>query len=107
MSQEIEAQAPTPSANPPLPGKITYEEFIEWADEVTWAEWIDGEVIPLRRQAEFYHLGIDGIFTAVAIGDDGIFRSTVLEGLWLKVDWLWQDPLPPLMTVLKEWGLVK
>jgi hypothetical protein len=30
----------------------------------------------------------------------------VIEGLWLKVDWLWQDPLPTLMSVLKEWGLV-
>jgi hypothetical protein len=30
-----------------------------------------------------------------------------LEGLWLKVEWLWQEPLPPLMSVLKKWGLVK
>jgi len=30
----------------------------------------------------------------------------VLKGLWLKVDWLWQRPLPRLKTVLKEWGLL-
>ena len=36
----------------------------------------------------------------------GIFHSEVLAGLWIKVDWLWQEPLPPLMSVLKEWGLV-
>ena len=23
-----------------------------------------------------------------------------------RVDWLWQEPLPPLLTVLKEWGIV-
>jgi hypothetical protein len=30
----------------------------------------------------------------------------VLDGLWLKVDWLWQEPLPPVLDVLKEWRLV-
>ena len=61
---------------------------------------------PIRKQAEFYLLGADGIYATVTVGD-GIFRSVVLEGLWLKVDWVWQEPLPPLMSILKEWGLVK
>ncbi len=39
--------------------------------------------------------------------ENGIYHGKVIEGLWLKVDWLWQDPLPTLMSVLKEWGLVK
>jgi Uma2 family endonuclease len=26
-------------------GKISYEQFLEWLDEDTWAEWIDGEVV--------------------------------------------------------------
>ncbi len=194
--------------------RMTYEEFLEWVDENTWAEWVDGEVIILspasdphqdllgflssllryfveahelgrvliapfqmklsvrpsgrepdlifiakehfdrlkktyldgpadlaieivrtdsrsrdrgekfyeyeqagvpeywmldrsRRQAEFYHLGENGTYQRMNLGDDGIFRSREIEGLWLKVDWLWQDPLPMLMSVLKEWGLVK
>jgi Uma2 family endonuclease len=35
---------------PHTPGperKLTYEEFLAWADEDTWAEWVDGEVIVL------------------------------------------------------------
>ena len=24
--------------------KMTYEEFLGWCDEDTWAEWVDGEV---------------------------------------------------------------
>jgi Uma2 family endonuclease len=28
-------------------GKMTYEEFLTWADEDTWAEWVNGEVIIL------------------------------------------------------------
>jgi Uma2 family endonuclease len=38
-AQTIRREAP--------PGKMTYEEFLAWADEDTWAEWVDGEVIVL------------------------------------------------------------
>jgi Uma2 family endonuclease len=62
---------------------------------------------PTRKQAEFYELGSDGVYSAITIDDDGLFRSKVIEDLWLKVDWLWQEPLPTLMSVLREWGLVK
>jgi hypothetical protein len=27
--------------------KLTYEEFLTWCDEDTWAEWVDGEVVVL------------------------------------------------------------
>jgi hypothetical protein len=30
----------------------------------------------------------------------------VLRGLWLEVAWLWQKPMPTLMSVLKAWKLV-
>lgn len=213
MAQEIGTEPlRTPQRTAPT-GKITYEEFLAWADEDTWAEWVNGEVVvltpasnrhqmligfllnlmqhfteahdlgrvlcapfqmktgpdlpgrepdilfiarehldriqnsyldgpadlvveiispdsrardrgekfyeyeqggvreywlldPLRRQAEFYQRGPDGIFRLVPSGEDGIYRSAVLEGLWLKVEWLWQEPLPPLMSVLREWRLV-
>lgn len=211
MAQETKTE---PFEASPAPrGKMTYEEFLAWADEDTWAEWVDGEVMllmsasdehqdladfltallrhfteahqlgivrsapfqmktgpslpgrepdiifvarehldrikhvyldgpadlvveiispesrsrdrgakfyeyeqggvceywlldPLRRQAEFYGLGTDGIYHPLEVDHDGILRSLVLPGLWLKVEWLWQAPLPPLLGVLKEWGLV-
>jgi Uma2 family endonuclease len=62
---------------------------------------------PIRKEAEFYHLSEQGSFTLIDVGTDRIFRSEVLDGLWLNVDWLWQEPLPPLMFILKEWGLVR
>jgi hypothetical protein len=37
---------------------------------------------------------------------DGMLHSKVLAGLWLRIDWLWQEPLPQSLTVLKEWGLI-
>jgi Uma2 family endonuclease len=61
---------------------------------------------PQRKQAEFYQLGGDGIYHLVPVGDDGVYHSAALKGLWLKVDWLWQEPLPTLMSVLKAWKLV-
>jgi len=30
----------------------------------------------------------------------------VVKGLWLRVHWLWQSPLPHVLAVLKEWELV-
>ena len=30
----------------PLPkGKISFEAFLDWCDEDTWAEWEDGEIV--------------------------------------------------------------
>jgi Uma2 family endonuclease len=213
MAQELNNEPlKTPKKAAP-PGKMTYEEFLAWADEDTWAEWVNGEVVILtpasnkhqdlagfltallrhfvetsqrgvvrfapfqmktgptlpgrepdilfiarehldrlrdtymdgpadlvveiisrdsrardrgekfyeyeqggireywlldylRRQAEFYQLGPEGIYRAVPVSADGIYRSAVLEGLWLKEEWLWEEPLPSLMSVLREWQLV-
>ena len=80
------------------------DKYYEYEQAGVREYWL---IDPARKQAEFYRLESNGIYSAVAIGNDGIFRSSVIEGLWLKVDWLWQDPLPTLMSVLKEWGLVK
>lgn len=213
MAQELKTQTPTSPVTPtPLP-RMTYEEFLEWADGIR-AEWVDGEVIVMsppsnphqslmaflgalllhfveakqlgriflppfqmklntrpsgrepdllfiskdklsnlkhnyldgpadmvveivspesqsrdrgdkfyeyedagileywildqtRRRAEFYHLEAEGNYKLIDPDENGIYHSKVIEDLWLKVDWLWQDPLPTLMSVLKEWGLVK
>ncbi len=189
--------------------KVSFEEFIEWCDEDTWAEWVDGEIVlmpspnidhqdcgslletvmriyveqnnlgkivrapfamkmaaisrgrepdllfvqrdrthlitrnyldgpadlaveivspestkrdreekfaeyeaagvreywmfdPDHRKAEFYQLGEDGRYHRVEIGADGIYRSKVVAGFWLRVDWLWQTPLPATLNVLRE-----
>ena len=80
------------------------EKFYEYEQARVREYWL---VDPVRKQVEFYRLGDDGIYQLVSIGEDGIFRSAVLSGLTLKVDWLWQEPLPMLLSVLKEWGLVR
>ena len=79
------------------------DKFYEYEQGGVREYWL---IDPLRRQAEFYRLGEDGIFHLVVVGEDGVFHSAVLDGLWLKVEWLWRKPLPPLLSVLKEWRLV-
>jgi Uma2 family endonuclease len=213
MAQEINTEPPVTPARAAPAGKMTYEEFLAWADEDTWAEWVNGEVIVLtpasnrhqmlmgfllnlfqhfveehqlgrvlcapfqmklgpdmpgrepdilfiardrldrlqnayfdgpadlvveiisrdsrsrdrgekfyeyeqagvreywlldhlRRQAEFYQLGPDGIYRLTPVDAQGLYRSAVLQGLWLQEAWLWQEPLPPLMSILREWGFV-
>lgn len=79
------------------------EKYYEYEQGGVREYWL---LDPLRKQAEFYRRGKDGFYRVVPISDDGIFRSAVLKGLWLKVAWLWQTPLPQVIPVLKEWGLV-
>ena len=64
--------------------------------------WI---VDPRRDQAEFLALNPEGRYQALPI-ETGIVRSVVLDGLWLDVGWLWQEPLPPLVGVLRDWMLI-
>jgi len=60
---------------------------------------------PDREQAEFYRLE-EGRYRLVYPDAEGIYRSEVLPGFWLRVDWLWQDPLPPVLEVLRGLELV-
>jgi len=61
---------------------------------------------PIRKEAIFYQLGADARYRAAALDRRGGYHSAVLEGLWLDPEWLWQEPLPKLMDVLREWKLI-
>jgi hypothetical protein len=47
-----------------------------------------------------------GLYRAAGINADSIYRSSVLAGFWLRVAWLWQNPLPPVLSVLRELGII-
>lgn len=34
-----------PRRSPEIPSGMTYQEFLDWLDEDTRAEWVDGQVI--------------------------------------------------------------
>ena len=42
-----------------VPGRMTFEEFLAWADEDTRAEWVDGEVVPLTPASRRHQLVAD------------------------------------------------
>lgn len=49
---------------PSGPRKMTYEEFLEWADEDTLAEWVDGEVV-MSTPASNIHQDLSGFLESV------------------------------------------
>jgi hypothetical protein len=81
MTSKVEHKAPPP-------GEVTFEAFLEWADEDTWAEWVDGEIIMMTVNA------------------DGAYDSRMAVGFCLRPEWLWAEPLPKVLDVARELGLL-
>jgi Uma2 family endonuclease len=79
------------------------EKFYEYEQGGVPEYWL---IDPDRQQAEFYQMGADRIYRLTPEDDQGCYHSRALEGLWLKVAWLWQRPMPSLLSVLKEWRLI-
>jgi Uma2 family endonuclease len=79
------------------------EKFYEYEQGGVKEYWL---IDPQREQAEFYQRSKKGIYQVVQPEAEGRYHSAVLRGLWISTDWLWQKPLPPLVKILKEWGLV-
>ncbi|MCS6950632.1 MAG: Uma2 family endonuclease [bacterium] len=77
------------------------EKFYEYEAAGVLEYWL---VDPERKQAEFYQLGEDGVYRAALIGSAGVYRSRVVEGMWIEVEWLWQQP--DVLEVLRAWGLL-
>jgi len=57
---------------------------------------------PVRRWAEFYRLGEDGRYRTAFAGAEGVYQTEALPGFWLRVQWLWQEPLPHPLRALGE-----
>ena len=79
------------------------EKFEEYQRGGVREYWL---IDPLREEASFYRLDGNGHYQPIPVGKDGIFRSSALSGFWMRVAWLWQDPLPTVLSVLREWRLV-
>lgn len=79
------------------------EKFYEYEAGGVREYWL---IDPERRQAEVYELGADARYRLRFGGGAGVYRSEVLPGFWLKVEWLWQEPLPPVLDVLRELAVV-
>jgi Uma2 family endonuclease len=78
------------------------EKFYEYEAGGVGEYWL---IDPLRQRAEFYQLE-EGRYTLVQPDAGGVYHSAVVRGFWLRVTWLWQDPLPPTLDVLRELGII-
>jgi Uma2 family endonuclease len=86
--------------SPGTEGTDRGDKFSEYEQGGVKEYWL---IDPLRKQADFYQRGDEGIFHLMPV-EGNIMRSQVLAGLWLNVTWLWDRP--DVIGVLKEWGLI-
>ena len=77
------------------------EKFVEYEAAGIPEYWL---IDVARHEAHFYVLNAQGQYREEAVGEDGIYTSTVLPGLRVRVDWLWRDPLPTLDEALADLG---
>ncbi len=90
--------------SPESVGRDRGEKFVEYEAAGVREYWL---IDPDRQQAEFYQLSATGRYHLLFSGDVGRFQSVVLPGFWLEVEWLWQEPLPKVLVVARELGLLQ
>jgi len=54
-----------------------------------------------NEKMEVYYLSGQGKYERQKLEGE-VLKSKVLPNFWLKVEWLWQEPLPNLTDVMRE-----
>lgn len=78
----------------------TYYEYEQGGVREYWL------IDPMRKTADFYVRDADGYFRAAPVDASGVYHCHEFPLLSLRIDWLWQSPLPHFMTAIKEMGLI-
>lgn len=76
-------------------------KFDEYEEGGVKEYWL---IDPLRKEATFFTRNRRGIFEKIDI-ENGMMRSVVMPGLYLKIDWLWKRP--SVVGILREMKLLK
>ena len=78
------------------------EKYLEYEAAGVREYWV---IDPMAQQMEVYGLGADGQYAQLPEAG-GLIRSGVLADFYLRPEWLWQEPLPNVLDVAKEMGLL-
>ena len=78
------------------------EKYLEYEAVGVREYWV---IEPMAERVEAYALGEDKRYARIEEKDDAV-HSLVLPGFYLKPAWLWQDPLPKVVDVLRELQVV-
>ena len=79
-------------------GRDRGEKFYEYARGGVPEYWL---IDPQTEWAEFYQLE-EGHYRLAFSGKEGQYHALVLPDFWLRVEWLWQEPLPSPIRTLAE-----
>ncbi len=85
--------------SPESVGRDRGDKFVEYESAGIKEYWL---IDPVRQSAEFYELADDGRYHITPIGEEGVYQSKIIAGFWLRVEGLWQRPLPQILSVLRE-----
>ncbi len=75
------------------------DKFNEYSEAGIPEYWL---IDPEAEQALFYQLDEAGQYQTILPDAIGIYHSRAVPGFWLRVDWLWKDPLPDTTDALLE-----
>lgn len=81
--------------SPESAGRDRGEKFYEYAHGGVPEYWL---IDPETRWAEFYQLNEDRYRLALE-GRAGEYHAVTVPGFWLRIEWLWQEPLPATAEV--------
>jgi len=81
----------------------TEDKFDEYETAGVKEYWI---INPNRRTAIFYGYDKNNKYKMLPISAEGKFESRIIEGLWINLEWFWQEESLDLIDILKDWKLV-
>lgn len=87
--------------SPESRGRDRGDKFYEYEAARIPEYWL---LDPDTLRAEFYQLDAEGRYQLGPLDGEGRYHSRALPGFWLRVAWLWQDPLPGIERCLLEVG---
>jgi Uma2 family endonuclease len=73
-------------------------KFVLYADHGVKEYWI---IDPFRDTVEFYE-NQEGEWVEIQPDEQGRLHSKILPGFWLRPEWLFTNPLPPVLKTIKE-----